>query len=159
MNRDAIIELWSNSQGINHTKMGSHSHDNITAELHNGSVKMVHRNGVQNIGQDKYCILPSAMGNYSYVMLNSFNEEAYFSTNHGTGRMQDKHIARDCYTEAMTTEEMKKARVSLFRVGNGNLAEQNMHAFKEPTGIVEEMERNKLARRSAKTQPMAVIKG
>lgn len=159
MNRDAIINLWAETQGIVHEKMGSHSHDNVTAELNCGAVKIVHRNGVQNIGNDEYCILPSAMGNYSYVMKNAYNEEAYFSTNHGTGRMQDKHIARDEYTESMTKAEMEKAKVSLFRVGNGNLAEQNMHAFKDPTAIVNEMERFKLARKAAKTQPVAVIKG
>ena len=159
MNRDAIINLWEETQGISYEKMGSHSHDNITAEQNFGAIKIVHRNGVQNIGEDEYCILPSAMGNYSYVMKNAYNEEVFFSTNHGTGRMQDKHIARDEHTETMTKEEMKKANVSLFRVGSGNLAEQNMHAFKDPTVIVNEMEKFKLARKAAKTHPVAVIKG
>lgn len=159
MNRDAIINVWSKSQNIIQSKIGSHSHDNITAELHNGKVKIVHRNGVQKIGDDEYCILPSAMGNFSFIMKNTFNVSAYLSTNHGTGRMQDKHIAKAKYSEEMTTIEMKKRSVVLFRVGNGNLAEQNMHAFKEPNEIVEQMEKNNLAKRAAKTYPIAVIKG
>lgn len=159
MNRDAIIKDWSTTQGIHQEKISSHSHDNVSVEMHNGQIKIVHRNGVQNIGKDPYCILPSAMGDFSYVMKNTYNNDAYFSTNHGTGRMQDKHIAREHYTETLTIKEMEERNVALFRVGNGNLAEQNMHAFKEPAGIIQEMERNKLAKKAAKTYPIAVIKG
>ena len=99
------------------------------------------------------------MGNFSFLMKNMFNEDAYFSTNHGTGRMDDKHIARNKYTEENTTKEILEKNVALFRVGNGNLAEQNMHAFKEPLSIVNEMERNNLAVKVAKTYPIAIIKG
>ncbi|RHQ88723.1 hypothetical protein DWX80_19045 [Ruminococcus sp. AF21-3] len=66
-------------------------------------------------------------GDFSFVMKNTFNEDAYFSTNHGTGRMQDKHIAKEQYTEKETTKEMGERKVSLFRVGNGSLAEQKYH--------------------------------
>lgn len=159
MNRDEIIKTWSETQGIQIEKIGSHSHDNVTVETHCGEIKVVHRNGVQNIGEDEYCILPSAMGDFSYIMKNAFNEKAYYSTNHGTGRMQDKHIAKKSYTEEQTAEEMNKRKVSLFRVGNGNLAEQNMHAFKNPKVIISEMEINNLAYKAAKTYPIAVIKG
>lgn len=159
MNRDAIIKTWSDSQEVTIEKTGSHSHDNITIEMHEGEMRTVHRNGVQNIGQDEYCILPSAMGDYSYILRNMNNEKAYFSTNHGTGRIQDKHIARENYTEELTKQEMQERNVKLFRVGKGNLAEQNMHAFKEPQGIIKEMELNKLAKKAAKTYPIAVIKG
>lgn len=159
MNRDAIIKVWCKSQDISQIKIGSHSHDNITAELHDGKVKVVHRNGVQNIGNDEYCILPSAMGDFSYIMKNTFNKKAFFSTNHGTGRMQDKHIAKINFSEESTTTEMKQRSIALYRVGDGNLAEQNMHAFKEPGAIVKEMEKNNLAKRAAKTCPIAVIKG
>ena len=34
-----------------------------------------------------------------------------------------------------------------------------MHAFKEPLSIVNEMERNNLAVKVAKTYPIAIIKG
>lgn len=159
MNREAIISTWAETQNIKINILGSHSHDSIMAEEHNGQIKIVHRNGVQYIGQDKYCILPSAMGNFSFLMKNMFNEDAYFSTNHGTGRMDDKHIARNKYTEENTTKEIWEKNVALFRVGNGNLAEQNMHAFKEPLSIVNEMERNNLAVKVAKTYPIAIIKG
>lgn len=159
MNRDAIIQAWETSQGISTVKICSHSHDNVSIEEHDGSIRVVHRNGVQNLGNDKYCILPSAMGNYSYVMKNAYNSSAYYSANHGTGRMEDKHIARKHYTEDATMNEMEERKVSLFRVGNGNLAEQNMHAFKEPAGIIAEMEKYNLAYKSARTYPIAVIKG
>lgn len=159
MNRDAIIEEWTNSQKISISKLGSHSHDNVTAELHNNQLRIVHRNGVQNIGKDEYCILPSAMGDFSYIMKNPQNEDAYYSTNHGTGRIQDKHIAKEVYTEKTTLHEIEEKQISLFRVGNGNLAEQNMHAFKEPSSIIHEMEKNNLAYKLAKTFPIAVIKG
>ncbi len=159
MNRDAIIYNWAKGQKISIEKIGSHSHDNVTVELHKGHAKIVHRNGVQYIGNDKYCILPGAMGSFSYIMENSFNEEAYYSTNHGAGRMQDKHIAKDCYSEEETIEQLGNNKINLFRVGTGNLAEQNQQAFKEPKAIVEQMEKYKLAKKTAATFPIAVIKG
>ena len=159
MNRDEILNNWVKFQNINIETIGSHSHDSVSVEMHNGEIKIVHRNGVQNIGEDKYCILPGAMGSYSYILENARNNEAYFSTNHGTGRIQDKHIAKKAYTEQGTEQDLNNRNICLFRAGEGNLAEQNRNAFKNPYLITEEMQKYNLAKPIAKTCPIAIIKG
>lgn len=158
MNREEIIKMWAD-KNISYSMLASHSHDSVTIEKHLGKMRTVHRNGVQYIGRDPYCILPSAMGNYSYIMRNAFNEHLYFSANHGTGRIKDKHIARAHFKSEATEAELKNKNVELFKIGKCNLAEQNMHAFKEPSVIAEEMERYKIANKVAMTVPIAVIKG
>ena len=115
MNRDAIIEEWSNSQKISISKLGSHSHDNVTAELHNDQLRIVHRNGVQNIGKDEYCILPSAMGDFSYIMKNPQNADAYYSTNHGTWKNARINILqKKCIQKRQLLHEIEEKQISLF---------------------------------------------
>ena len=159
MNRWEIINNWSRENNIKIEHVFSHSHDSISVEKANGIPHVIQRNGVQRIGQDKFCFLPSAMGNYSYILRNPYNAQAFFSTNHGTGRVQDKHIAKTIYTQDATLDEMKEKNIKIYLIGKGNLAEQNYKAFKEPTQIITEMENQGLATRYAKTKPIAVIKG
>lgn len=159
INRREIINNWCMTQNIKATIIGSHSHDSISIEEHERIRKVVHRNGVQKISDDYLCLLPGAMGSYSYILENSKNEEAYYSTNHGAGRFQDKHIARDAYSVKETEEELSKDNIYLFRVGNCNLSEQNKHAFKNPDNIIDLMKKYNLAYPVAKTKPIAVMKG
>lgn len=159
MNREEIINNWVNENDIQIDSIFSHSHDSITVENINGKTCIVQRNGVQNIGHDKFCLLPSAMGNYSYILKNPINASAFYSTNHGTGRIQDKHIAKEIYTEDDTMHELTERGIKIYKIGKGNIAEQNYKAFKEPTQILKEMETQGIAKRYAKTRPIAIIKG
>lgn len=159
MNRREIINNWISENNIKIENIFSHSHDSISVENINGRKYIVQRNGVQKIGHDKFCLLPSAMGNYSYILKNPINVSAFYSTNHGTGRMQDKHIAKGIYTEKNTIHELEDKGIKIFKIGKGNIAEQNYKAFKEPTQILEEMEKQGIAKRYAKTRPLAIIKG
>lgn len=158
MNRLSIIENWSKSQHLNYTIKGNQSHDMLSVEEHEGKRVIVHRNGVQKVGNNEYCILPGAMGSTSFVLKNPKNSEVFYSTNHGAGRNQDKHIARGIYNESDTCLELKNRNIALFKIKNGNMAEQNMKAFKDPNLILEQMQKYRLATVLAKTIPVAILK-
>lgn len=159
MNRTEIIKNWCETNYISISKVYSHSHDSVRLQKNGNEIILEQRRGVQYLGEDPICFLPSAMGNYSYILKNVYNKERFFSTNHGTGRMQDKHIARNIYTEEDTISDLKERNIYLYRIGAGNIAEQNLNAFKEPETVLREMEMNNIASVFAKTVPIAIIKG
>ncbi|MDR1523398.1 MAG: RtcB family protein [Endomicrobium sp.] len=156
MNRDLIIKNWAKTQNLDVKIISSFSHDGIRIENIN---RIVHRNGVQFLGDAKYFVLPSAMGGFSYIMENSFNKSAFYSSNHGVGRTQDKHIARENYNEKDTCMDLEEGRVKLYRVGAGSMAEQNKKAFKDTQSIIDSMNKYKLGKKIARTKPIAIIKG
>jgi RNA-splicing ligase RtcB len=155
MNRNMIISNWQKTQNIDIETIASHNHDSITIM----DSKVFHRNGVQFIGNAAYFILPSAMGNFSYIMENTFNREAFYSANHGLGRIQDKHIAKEYYNEKDTGNEIEQNAIRLYRVGKGSLAEQNQKAFKDADAVIDIMQKFNLGKKLAKTKPIAIIKG
>lgn len=159
MNRTEIINNWRESENICISNVYSHSHDSIRIQKSGEDIILEQRRGVQYLGEDSICFLPSAMGNYSYILNNLYNEKTFFSTNHGTGRTQDKHIAKNIYTEEETLSDLNERNIYIYRIGKGNIAEQNLKAFKEPEEVLQEMEKNNIATRLAKTMPIAIIKG
>lgn len=159
MNRDCIVKEWADINNIEYTSWFSHPHDNVVVENIDGEYYVIHRNGVQYIGHDKYYMLPGAMGTKAYLLRNSDNKDAFYSANHGVGRMKDKHIARDCYTEMQTIQDLAEKKIKIYRLGDGDIAEQNYQAFKDVSLILNEMEKFKLGSIAAETQPFAVLKG
>lgn len=159
MNRDIIIGQWEQLSQLHIQDIFSHPHDNVTVEKWNGEYLTVQRNGVQNLGRDNYYALPGAMGTGVFLMKNTMNENTLFSANHGVGRMQDKHIAKKAYEEEKTKEDLQNREISLFRIGRGNIAEQNLKAFKDVEKVEQIMEKYDLGRMVAKTTPIAIIKG
>lgn len=159
INRDAIISNWAKITNTDIQVLGSHCHDSVMYEEIDNQHFILQRNGVQRIGDDELFLLPSAMGNYSYVMKNTKNPKAFFSANHGTGRNQDKHIARDCYKEDETINDMENDNILFCRIGNGNIAEQSKKAFKDVSLVLQEMEKHNLGHPIAKIKPVAIMKG
>jgi len=159
MNRDIIIQNWAKENNLNIEIQASHNHDSVTLEKNGSEYNVFHRNGVQYLGQDEYFILPSAMGAYSYILSNPKNQDAFFSANHGVGRVQDKHIARDNFNEKNTIQELEAQNIKLYHIGQSNIAEQNYKAFKEVDSILLEMNRQKLGVAMAKTRPIVIMKG
>jgi RNA-splicing ligase RtcB len=160
LNREQIIKEWALQDNIKLNNIYSHNHDSILVEKRkNDKNFIVQRNGVQKIGLDGLYMLPCAMGTSSYIMMNSNNEDAFYSANHGTGRVKDKKIAREEFTIIETLNGLKEEKVTLFRLGKGNLAEQNYLSFKKPKSVIHTMESYNLGRKLAKTKPIAVIKG
>lgn len=159
INRDLIIKNWSEENNIKLETYHSHNHDSITLRKEDSKYYIIHRNGVQNINQDKYFMLPSAMGNYSYILKNPKNKNTYYSANHGTGRIQDKHIAKDCYTDSNTIKGLEEKNIKFYHIGDGSMAEQNFAAFKNVESVLQVMKKYNLGIPVAKLEPKMVIKG
>ena len=159
MNRDIIISEWANLSGIEYKQLFSHPHDNISVEKYNNVYTIVQRNGVQNMQKDDFFFLPGAMGTPAYFFFNPKENRVFCSANHGTGRFDDKHIARSIYTKYETISELENKKIKLYKIGNGNIAEQNYKAFKDVDLIAKEMEKYGLGNVAAKTRPIAIVKG
>lgn len=164
MNRDMIIkqlEAESKKLGIrlNCNTYGSHSHDSINIENYDYQSYVMQRNGVQYLGNDPVYILPGALGTDSFLMKNTFNQDAYFSANHGVGRMLDKHLAKEQFDDDSTKEILDAVGMKIFRVGSGALSEQNPMAFKDVHKVTDLMESRSLGEKLAVLQPLASIKG
>lgn len=164
MNRDTILNGYKEViEGIDKKyhliKMGSHSHDSISVSSTDQKIKIVQRNGVQDINGSNYYCLPGALGTESYLMKNTNNSAVYFSANHGVGRMLDKHIAKEEFTEDATLAKLKSLNMKVYRVGKGNIREQNPDAFKNVFAVTEEMQEQNLGIRAAKLRPIASLKG
>lgn len=164
MNRDMILKNYEKiAKGIfPNMKLniyGSHSHDSLMVEKNNGKLKIVQRNGVQCVLDSQTFILPGALGTESYLMQNPNNEDAYYSSNHGVGRFLDKHLAKKEFDENSTEEELKKRNMKLYRVGKGNISEQNPNAFKNVFEVTEIMRKQNIGNRVAKLRPICSIKG
>ena len=164
MNRDMILLNYEKilKNIIPNAKLntiGTHSHDSLMVEKYDGKFKIVQRNGVQCVVNDRYFILPGALGTESYMMQNTNNKEAYYSANHGVGRFLDKHIAKKEFNSKNTEDELKKRNMKLYRIGSGNIAEQNPNAFKNVFEVTNIMQKNNLGKRVAKLRPICSMKG
>jgi RNA-splicing ligase RtcB len=164
MNRDMILKRYMDVAkvqlpNLSMRVLGSHSHDSIMVEKNSNKIRIVQRNGVQCIlGSQKY-ILPGALGTESYIMSNPNNEDVYYSSNHGVGRLLDKHLAREKFDKNSTEEELKKRNLKVYKVGSGDISEQNPHAFKNVNAVIEVMEKQNLGGKVAKLRPICSIKG
>jgi len=164
MNRDMILKNYEKIAkdilgDVKMNIMASHSHDSLMIEKNKNKIKIVQRNGVQCIVDDQTFILPGALGTESYLMSNPNNESTYYSANHGVGRFLDKHVAKKEFNNKNTEEELKKRNMKLYRVGKGNISEQNPNAFKDVFAVTEMMKKENLGGRLAKLRPIASIKG
>lgn len=161
INREIIIKKYINylKQELpeaNFLNYGSHSHDFVKPIMQDGEISFLHANGVQYIGKDKYLLLPGALGTKSYILKNIYNKDAFYSTNHGVGRIQDKHIAKENYSEEEVKSDLK---LELLRIGSGKIEEQSNKAFKDVSLVIEEMEKFKLGEKIVELEPIISIKG
>jgi RNA-splicing ligase RtcB len=164
MNRDMILQRYLETAKtlipeINCHKFGSHSHDSLKIEKVKGNYKIAQRNGVQHVGGNSIYVLPGALGTDSFLMKNSYNEDAHYSVNHGVGRVLDKHLAKEEFSASGTEEVLQSRKITLLRVGNGDISEQHPQAFKNVAGVIESMEANRLGTKLAKLRPLASMKG
>lgn len=164
MNREIILAqyeklLLTMKKKCRLIPLGSHSHDSINVELINGKLRIVQRNGVQFLGDSPLFVLPGALGTASYIFKNNKNRNAFYSANHGVGRLIDKHIAREKFSGIDMNEVVKQRDVKLYRVGKGNILEQHPDSFKNIEGVVDVMEKNYLGYKVAKLRPITSLKG
>ncbi|MGR5195430.1 RtcB family protein [Vibrio rotiferianus] len=164
MNRDMIVSEFFNSARSSNCKIsdlrfGSHSHDSISVENYDGQGFIVQRNGVQHLKDSSLFALPGALGTESYIMANPHNDSAYRSSNHGVGRIMDKHVAKGAFSESATIEKLNRTGIKIFKVGTGSISEQDPDAFKDVEQVVKEMEYQSLGNRFARLFPICSLKG
>lgn len=164
MNRDKIVaglkyEFNKIDTTVKIVNFGSHSHDSINVETIEGENKIIQRNGVQHVADDEYFILPGALGTESYLMRNNTNNTVYNSTNHGVGRILDKHLAVSEFNDKDTLEKITKTGMSIYRVGSGKISEQDPSAFKNVETVIKTMENSGLGVRKARLSPIGSMKG
>lgn len=104
--------------------------------------------------------IPGSMGHASYVgVANERSVEAFYSVNHGAGRVMDKPEALAHFTERQVEREMRDKDIRLYRYGSDNIAEQAPGSFKDISQVVRAMTVLSLANPVARLRPVAVLKG
>ncbi len=112
----------------------------------------------QSVGQP--VLIPGSMGTASYVLKGTQEgEEAFFSTNHGAGRIMSRHEAmrRTSGQETIKILESKGIIVKCWSLRG--IAEEAPVAYKDIDKVVEVVHNAGLSKKVAKLRPVAVIKG
>ena len=105
-------------------------------------------------------LIPGSMGTTSYILVGQKEgEEAFFSTNHGSGRTMSRHEAmrRISGQEVVKSLELKGITVKCW--SSRGIAEEAPQAYKNIDEVVEVVHQAGLAKKIAKLSPLAVIKG
>ena len=104
--------------------------------------------------------IPGSMGHASYVgVVDEGARQAFFSVNHGAGRVMDKPEAGTAFTESQVESELQNKNIRLYRYHSDNIAEQAPGSFKDISQIINAMQQLRLAKPVVKLQPIAVLKG
>jgi tRNA-splicing ligase RtcB len=83
--------------GITEEAINCH-HNYVTKENHFGKNLWITRKGAIKAGKDDLGIIPSAMGQTSFIVRGKGNKESYCSCSHGSGRKMSRTKARQMFT-------------------------------------------------------------
>lgn len=149
------------------------AHVSIKLEEWNGEKLWVHRHGgsralpasrfaghpvFSQTGQP--VPIPGSMGHDSFIGVADENAAAaFFSVNHGAGRVMDKPEATAHFTAAQVEKEMRDKNIRLYRYGADNIAEQAPSSFKNISQVIQAMSALRLAKPVVRLRPVAVLKG
>jgi tRNA-splicing ligase RtcB len=106
-------------------------------------------------------LVPGDMGRYSYVCvgLPSAMAETWGSTCHGAGRVRSRHEATRLLKGVDVAGRLAQLGITVRAHNRRALAEEATEAYKDVANVVEVLEHAGIARRVAKLNPLAVIKG
>jgi tRNA-splicing ligase RtcB len=149
------------------------AHVSIKLEPWNGDRLWVHRHGASRaLPPSKLAAhpvfsktgqpvpIPGSMGHASYVgVADERTVEAFYSVNHGAGRIMDKPEALAHFTERQVESEMRDKNIRLYRYRCDNIAEQAPSSFKDISQVVRAMLVLSLAKPVVRLRPIAVLKG
>jgi tRNA-splicing ligase RtcB len=113
----------------------------------------------RDIGQP--VLVPGSMGTASFILVGTVRsmQETFGSTCHGAGRVLSRHQAKRQVRGDKLRAEME-GRGIVVRAGSmGDFAEEAPIAYKDVGRVVEVVHKADLARKVAKLEPIAVIKG
>jgi tRNA-splicing ligase RtcB len=104
--------------------------------------------------------IPGSMGHDSFIgVADESAAAAFWSVNHGAGRVLDKPEAVARFTAAQVEQDMRDKQIRLYRYGTDNIAEQAPSSFKDVSQVVQAMAALSLAKPVARVRPIAVLKG
>ncbi len=155
----------------------SHNIAKIEEHTINGSVKKVcvHRKGAtrafgpgrpevpqkyKKIGQP--VIIPGDMGRYSYIMTGTKKamEESFGSACHGAGRLMSRSRAqKEIDGGKLQKELLDKKGIIVLASNIRGLAEEAPDAYKDVSKVVEVIHNAGLSKKTARFEPLGVIKG
>ncbi len=106
-------------------------------------------------------LVPGSMGTASYVLVGTRKAMAltFGSTCHGAGRVMSRSKARKSFPAGQLRHELKQAGIIVQAGSNRVLMEEAPAAYKDVSRVVEVVHGAGLARKVARLQPLAVIKG
>jgi tRNA-splicing ligase RtcB len=104
--------------------------------------------------------IPGSMGHDSFIgVADETAAAAFWSVNHGAGRVLDKPEAVARFTAAQVEQQMRDKHIRLYRYGTDNIAEQAPSSFKDVSQVVQAMTALSLAKPVVRVRPVAVLKG
>lgn len=104
--------------------------------------------------------IPGSMGHDSFIgVADESAAAAFWSVNHGAGRVLDKPEAVARFTTAQVEQHMRDKHIRLYRYGTDNIAEQAPSSFKDVSQVVQAMAALSLAKPVVRVRPVAVLKG
>jgi tRNA-splicing ligase RtcB len=149
------------------------SHVSIKPERWNGDRLWVHRHGASQAlppsrladhpiysktGQP--IPIPGSMGHSSFIAVADEGAcGAFYSINHGAGRVLDKPDAVAHFSEAQVLEEMRYKNIRLYRNGVDNIVEQAPGSFKDVSTVSQAVSALSLGKPVVRLRPVAVLKG
>ncbi len=112
----------------------------------------------QDYGQP--VLIPGSMGTASYVLAGAESgKEAFYSTNHGAGRVMSRHEAMRRVRGEEVVKQLKAKGIIVKCRSFRGIAEEAPLAYKEIDNVVEVVHQAGLSKKVAKVVPLAVIKG
>lgn len=113
----------------------------------------------RDVGQP--VLVPGDMGTASYVLVGT--EEAmrvsFGSTCHGAGRVLSRRAAKRKIRGSKLREELEARGIAIRAGSMAGLAEEAPEAYKDIDRVVDVVQRAHLARKVARLEPLAVMKG
>lgn len=106
-------------------------------------------------------LIPGDMGTASYVLVGTQRamEETFGSTCHGAGRVLSRKAALKRAKGRSIARELEDKGILVRWTGRGTLAEEMPEAYKDVSQVVEVVHAAGIARKVARLQPLAVVKG
>ncbi len=106
-------------------------------------------------------LVPGDMGRYSFVLVGTDRamRETWGSSCHGAGRRLSRKAALRAAKKHRIFEELQRQGVWVQSMSKRTVAEEIPEAYKDVANVVDIIEKAGLARKVARLEPMAVIKG
>lgn len=104
--------------------------------------------------------IPGSMAHDSFVgVADEKAYEAFYSVNHGAGRVLDKPEAQAAFSEEQVQQELASKKIRLYQYGTDNIAEQAPRSFKDISEVMRAVSTFSLAKPVVRLRPVAVLKG